>query len=77
MEIGIAFVVLLAAAVWRFFRRHLPSFRGPLTDVPDASPAAVPSEAPGLTLPYSSVDPFAPPKPGMTRTEIDGTPEPP
>jgi len=30
--------------------------------VPDASPTAVPIEAPGLDLPYSSLDPTAPPK---------------
>ena len=33
-----------------------------MSEVPDASPTAVPIEAPGMTLPYSSVDPFAPPK---------------
>jgi len=45
--------------VWRLVRRRTPR-RGPLPDVPDASPSAVPSDAPGLDLPYSSLDPTAP-----------------
>ena len=61
MEVAAVVLLLLAAAVWGFYRRQTPGPRGPFPDVPDASPMAESIEAPGLTLPYSSVDPFAPP----------------
>lgn len=61
MEVTAALVVFLALAIWRWVRRT-PRGSGPLPDVPDASPSSVPIEAPGLTAPYSSLDPFAPPK---------------
>jgi hypothetical protein len=62
MELTAAFVVFLAVAVWVFVRRQTLRWDGPLADVPDALPTSEPIEAPGLTLPYTSVDPFAPPK---------------
>ena len=73
LELTAALVVFLAVAVWRFVRRRARRRSGPLPDVPDASPTAVPIEAPGLTLPYSSVDPFAPPKRLANRTRVERT----
>lgn len=57
-----AFVVFLAVAVWALVRRRTLRWSGPLADVPDAPDTAEPIEAPGLDLPYSSLDPTAPPK---------------
>jgi hypothetical protein len=68
-------VVVLAVAAGRLVRRRTSRRSGPLPDVPDASPTAVPIEAPGMTLPYSSLDPFAPPKRLADRTTVDGEPE--
>ena len=56
------FLVVFLAGIVRQVLRRTPRGSGPLPDVPDASPTALPIEAPGLTLPYSSLDPFAPPK---------------
>ena len=56
------FLVVFLAGMVRQVLRRTRRRRGPLPDVPQASPTAVPIEAPGLTLPYSSLDPFAPPK---------------
>lgn len=75
LDLTAPLVVFLAVAVWRLVRRRTPRRSGPLPDVPDASPTAVPIEAPGLTLPYSSVDPFAPPKRLANRSRVDGVPE--
>jgi hypothetical protein len=75
LDLTAPLVVFLAVAVWRLARRRQPRRSGPLPDVPDASPTAVPIEAPGLTLPYSSLDPFAPPKRLANRTGVDGVPE--
>jgi hypothetical protein len=69
MEWAAAFVALLALAVWNFVRRQYRGHGGTLADVPDAPPTAEPIEAPGLTLPYSSLDPFAPPKPSRQPDE--------
>jgi hypothetical protein len=74
MEWAAAFVALLTLAVWKFVRRQYHGRGGPLADVPDAPPTAEAIEAPGLTLPYSSLDPFAPPKPSR---ESDGLGPPP
>jgi hypothetical protein len=74
-ELTAALVVFLAVAVWRLVRRRTPRRSGPLPDVPDASPMAVPIEAPGLDLPYSSLDPTAPTKRLANRTRVDGVPE--
>lgn len=71
----IAFLVFLGVAMWRMVRRRTPRSSGPLPDVPDAPPTAMPVEAPGMTAPYSSLDPFAPPKDFSTRTRVDGEPE--
>lgn len=68
-------VVFLAGVVRQVLRRRTPRGSGPLPDVPDASPTAVPIGAPGLTLPYSSLDPFAPPKRLPNGTRVDGVPE--
>ena len=69
------FLVVFLAGVVRQVLRRTPRRSGPLPDVPDASPTAVPIEAPGSTLPYSSLDPFAPPKRLANRTRVDGVPE--
>jgi hypothetical protein len=63
MTLDLAFGVVLAVVVWILVRRRrIHRGSGPLPDVPDASPTATPIEAPGMTLPYSSLDPSAPPK---------------
>lgn len=54
--------VILALAVWVPLRHWRSRRGGPFPDVPDAPSAAEPIEAPGMTLPYSSLDPFAAPK---------------
>jgi hypothetical protein len=54
--------IILALAVWVPVRRWSARRGGSFPDVPDAPTAAEPLEAPGTTLPYSSLDPFAPPK---------------
>ena len=69
------FGVFLAVAVWLLVRRRNLRWSGPLPDVPDASPTAVPIEAPGLDLPYSSLDPTAPTKRLANRAGVDGVPE--
>ena len=68
---AVAIGVLLAAAVWRFMRRQARR-EGPLADVPDAPATATPMEAPGMTLPYSSLDPFAAPKPTASQASVEG-----
>ena len=70
-----AFVVFLAVAVWGLVRRRTPRRSEPLPDVPDASPTAMPIDAPGMTVPYSSLDPFAPPKQLADRRTVDGAPD--
>ena len=75
LDLTAALGVFLAVAVWVLVRRRTPRRRGPLPDVPDALPTAVPIEAPGLTLPYSSLDPTAPTKRLGNRTRVDGVPE--
>ena len=62
LELTAALLALVAVAVWRLVRRRPRRDGGPFPDVPDASPTATPVEAPGFTLPYSSLDPSAPPK---------------
>lgn len=69
-----ALIVFLAVLVWRLVGRQRHRDKGPLPDVPDASPLAVPIEA-GLTLPYSSLDPTAPPKRLGSATKIGRGPE--
>jgi len=69
------FGVFLAVAVWLLVRRRNLRWSGPLPDVPDASPTAVPIEAPGMDLPYSSLDPTAPTKRVANRAGVDGVPE--
>ena len=53
---------VLVLAVWVLVRRRSLRWDGRIQDVPDAPPRATPAEAPGMTLPYSSLDPSAPPK---------------
>ena len=74
LELTAALVVFLAVAVWGLVRRR-PRRGEPLPDVPDASPAGVPIDAAGLTPPYSSLDPFAPPKQLANQRGVDGAPE--
>ncbi len=62
LDVTAALVVFLAVAVWRLVRRRTPAAADRYLYVPDASPTAVPIKAPGLDLPYSSLDPTAPPK---------------
>lgn len=75
LELTAALAVFLAAAVWGWVRRRAPRRDEPLPDVPDASPSAVPIDAPGLTPPYSSLDPFAPPKQLADRSTVDEPPD--
>jgi hypothetical protein len=81
LDLTPAFLVFLAVfigvAMWRMVRRRNLRNSGALPDVPDAPTTAVPIEAPGMTAPYSSLDPFAPPKEHSTRTRVDGEPESP
>lgn len=67
---------ILALAVWVPVRHWSARCGGPLLDVPDAPPTATPLEAPGMTLPYSSLDPYAPPKRLPNRPGTDGASEP-
>lgn len=60
LDLTAALVVFLAVAAFRFARHRKVRSAEPLPDVPDASPGAMPISAPGLTLPYSSLDPSAP-----------------
>ena len=66
---------VLALAVWVLVRRRSLRWTGRIPDVPDAEPTAEAIEAPGLTLPYSSVDWTAPPKLLEKRTGTDHTSE--
>lgn len=63
LTVLIASGAILALVVWVPLRRWQSRRGTPFPDVPDAPPASEPLEAPGMTLPYSSLDPFAPPKP--------------
>jgi len=74
LDLTAALIVFLAVAVWQMLRRRNPRSGGPLPDVPDASPTAVAVQVPGLTLPDSSLDPFAPPKQRGDRRSGDGAP---
>lgn len=71
----VGFAVVYAVGLWRLVRRRTPHPGGPLPDVPDAPPTSVPIAAPGMTLPYSSLDPYAPPKRLANGTRVDGMPE--
>lgn len=76
LDLTAAAGVFLALAVWVLVRGRTPRASGPLPDVPDAPPTAEPIEAPGMTLPYSSLDPTAPTKRFAKRTRVDGAPGP-
>jgi hypothetical protein len=71
LDLTAALVVFLAVAVWRLLRPRTRRRSGPLPDVPDATPRAVPIEAPGLDVPYSSLDPRASTKRPANRTRVD------
>ena len=76
LDLRAGLLAFLAVALWRFMRRRTPHEGGPLPDVPDAGPTAVSIGAPpGLTLPYSSLDPTAPPKRHPDGTRVDGVPD--
>lgn len=66
--------IALLVAVWVLVRRRTLRWGGRVADVPDAPREAEPTAAPGLTLPYSSLDPSAPPKP-VGSSSRGGTPE--
>jgi hypothetical protein len=55
-------VLLLLLAEWGLARRRRPRTGAPFVDVPTAPPHAEPMDAPGVAAPYSSFDPWAPPK---------------
>ena len=66
---------VMALAVWVLVRRRSLRWGGRVADVRDAPPDATPMEAPGLTLPYSSVDWTARPKPmGNARDDAERRP---
>jgi hypothetical protein len=69
--IGTLLAVLLGAATIRSVLRRSPREDVPFPDVPDAPRRAEPIEAPGVNPPYSSLDPFAPPKDGPGRGPHD------
>ena len=70
-----AIFLAFGARVWQFLRVRRRSHAGPFPDVPDAAPTASPIAAPGITGPYSSLDPYAPPKRLANGTRVDGLPE--
>ncbi len=72
----VGFGTFLALAVWVLVRQRSLLFGGRVPDVPDAPPTATPIEAPpGLTLPYSSVDPSGPRPVPRERGSDDETPK--
>ena len=58
----LALPILLLLAAWGMARRRRARTRGPFIDVPDAPPGVERVDAPGVAGPYSSLDPWAPPK---------------
>jgi hypothetical protein len=58
----LALPALLLLAAWGMARRRRPRTGAPFVDVPDAPPGSEPDDAPGVAGPYSSLDPWAPPK---------------
>ena len=53
--------VIIALGIWVLVRQRSLRFSGRVQDVPDAPRTATPiDEPPGLTLPYSSLDPSGP-----------------
>ena len=73
IPIVITVLILVVPAWWLV--RHRPRGRGPLPDVPEAPPTSPRSDAPGLDMPYSSLDPFSPPKRRADGTRVDGYPD--
>ena len=67
--------VLLVLAAWGLARRRRPRTGRPFSDLPDAAPGAQPLDAPGVAAPYSSLDPWAPPKRPVDWSRTDRTPE--
>jgi hypothetical protein len=62
LDLTAALAVFLSVLGWMLIRRRSQRTTGPFLDVPDAPGDATPIEAPGVTPPYSSLDPTAPPK---------------
>ena len=58
----LALPILLVLAAWGVWHQRRPRSGDAFPDVPDAPTGATPTEAPGMTYPYSSLDPYAPPK---------------
>lgn len=75
LDLRAALVVFVLVAAWRFARRRRHEPGEQLPDVPDAPTGAVAAPAPGMALPYSSLDPTAPPKRAPDGTRIDGLPD--
>ena len=71
----LALPILLLLAAWGLVRRRRPRPGGPFTDVTDAPPGAERLDAPGAAAPYSSLDPWAPPKEPVDWSPTDRTPD--
>ena len=69
----LALPVLVVLAAWGLARRRRPRAGGPFIDVPDAPPGSELSDAPGVAGPYSSLDPWAPPKEPVDWSPADRT----
>jgi hypothetical protein len=67
--------ILLVLAGWGLARRRKPRTGAPFIDVPDAPPSAEPDDAPGVAGPYSSLDPWAPPKEPVDWSRTDRPPD--
>ena len=67
--------ILLVLAVWVLLRRWSAHRGGAFVDVPDAAPGSEKVDAPGVAGPYSSLDPWAPPKQPVDWSRTDRTPD--
>jgi hypothetical protein len=67
--------IILALAVWVLLRRWSALRGGPFVDVPDAPSGSEEVDAPGVAGPYSSLDPWAPPKQPVDWSRTDRAPD--